>query len=139
MSNINEYYDKIRKNGFRLTNNRIAIIEILENQHLTFKELQNELNKRGFHNISSIYNNLEFLVKENIIVELHVNNETYYDLAVYNPGHNENSHIHVIDHKTNKIIDVKSNDIIDYIKNHKDFKNLNLDYVRIIAGKNYER
>jgi len=139
MSNINKYFDKIRKNGFRLTNNRIAIIEILENQHLTFKELQKELNKRGFHNVSSIYNNLDFLVRENIIVELHVVNETYYDLAVYNPGHNEYSHIHVIDHKTNKIIDVKSDDIINYIKNHKDFKDLNLDYVKIIGGKNYEK
>lgn len=139
MSNLKKYHDKIRKSGYRLTNNRIAIIDILENQHLTFKELQKELNKRGFHNVSSIYNNLEFLVKENIVVELHIGNTKYYDLALFNPGHDEESHIHVIDHKTNKIIDVHSTDIFDYLRNHKDFKNIDIDYIRIIVGKNYEK
>ena len=46
-----KYYDKIRCMGHRLTNNRIAMIEILENQHLTFKEIQKELFKRGYNNI----------------------------------------------------------------------------------------
>lgn len=136
MSNLNNYFDKIRKSGYRLTNNRIHIIEILENQHLTFKELQKELSLRGLKNVSSIYNNLEFLVNENIVVELYIGNVKYYDLALYNPGHDEENHIHVIDHETNKIIDIHNSDIFEYIKNHNDFKDLDIDYIRIIVGKN---
>lgn len=137
MSNLDKYFQKIRKRGHRLTNNRIAIIEILENQHLNFKELQKELNKRGFYNVSSIYNNLDFLIRENIIVELYIGNTKYYDLAAFNPGHDEENHIHIIDHATNKINDLVSNEIFDFIKNHPDLKNVNPDYIRIIIGKNF--
>lgn len=139
MSSLDKYFQKIRKSGHRLTNNRIVIIEILENQHLSFKELQKELKKRGFHNVSSIYNNLDFLIRENIVVELYIGNTKYYDLATYNPGHNEENHIHIIDHETNKIKDLMNTEIFDFIRNHPDLKNINIDYIRIIIGKNFHK
>lgn len=126
-----QYYNKIRKNNMRLTKNRIAMIEILENEHLTFKEIQKELARRGFYNVSTIYNNLEFLIEQKIVVELYINDTKYYDLAMGNPMHSADSHIHIMNKDTNIITEVNSPDIFEYITNHKDFENLNLEQIRI--------
>lgn len=134
MDNKEKYYEKIRSLGHRLTSNRIAMIEILENQHLTFKEIQKELAKRGFTNVASIYNNLDFLIKEKIVVELYIGNKKYYDLAMHNPGHNEESHIHISIKDTGEITEINDQDIFDYISNHEKLKDYDLQYIKIIVG-----
>ncbi|MDY0278083.1 MAG: transcriptional repressor [Acholeplasma sp.] len=135
MNNIKEkYFEKIRAMGHRLTNNRVAMIEILENQHLTFKEIQKELSKRGYTNVASIYNNLEFLVKEKIVVEIYIGGRKYYDLAMDNPGHSNESHIHISHRDTDVITEINDADIFEYISNHPKLKHLDLEYIRIIIG-----
>lgn len=129
-----KYYDQIRKSGNRLTENRVAMIDILENQHLTFKEIQAELQKRGFYNVASIYNNLDFLVKEKIVIELFVNNEKYYDLAMDNPGHSRDSHIHIGLQDTGEISEIVAPEIFDYIKEHEKLKHLNINNIRIMIS-----
>jgi len=128
------YYQKIRTDNMRLTKSRKAMIEILENQHLTFKEIQKALASRGFYNISTIYNNLEFLVEQKIVVEIYINDTKYYDLAMGNPMHSADSHIHIMNKDTNEITEVNSTDIFDYLNAHPAFKNLNLEYIRIIIS-----
>ncbi|MDY0075257.1 MAG: transcriptional repressor [Acholeplasmataceae bacterium] len=115
----------------RLTKSRKAMIEILENQHLTFKEIQKALAQRGFYNVSTIYNNLEFLIDQKIVVEIYINDTKYYDLAMGNPMHNADSHIHIMNRDTNEITEVNSPDIFEYISKHPSFKDLDLDYIRI--------
>ncbi|MGI6360393.1 MAG: hypothetical protein ACOX02_05085 [Acholeplasmatales bacterium] len=44
------------------------------------------------------------------------------------------SHIHILVKDNNKITEISSIDIFDYIKNHKEFKNLDVDYIRITVG-----
>lgn len=48
--------------------------------------------------------------------------------------HNADSHIHILVKDNNKITEISSIDIFDYIKNHKEFKNLDVDYIRITVG-----
>ena len=105
------YFQKIRNDKMRLTKSRKAMIEILENQHLTFKEIQKALAQRGFYNVSTIYNNLEFLIEQRIVVEIYINDTKYYDLAMGNPMHNADSHIHIMNRDTNEITEVNSPDI----------------------------
>lgn len=128
------YYQKIRTDNMRLTKSRKAMIEILENQHLTFKEIQKALAARGFYNVSTIYNNLEFLVDQKIVVELYINDTKYYDLAMGNPMHSADSHIHIMNKDTNEITEVNSPDIFEYLTNHPAFKDLDLEYIRIIIS-----
>ena len=118
----------------RLTKSRKAMIEILENQHLTFKEIQKALAARGFYNVSTIYNNLEFLIEHKIVVEIYINETKYYDLAMGNPMHSADSHIHVMNKDTNEITEVNHAEIFEYIAKHSAFKDLDLEYIRIIIS-----
>ncbi|HPG42636.1 MAG TPA: transcriptional repressor [Acholeplasmataceae bacterium] len=128
------YFQKIREDKMRLTKSRKAMIEILENQHLTFKEIQKALAQRGFYNVSTIYNNLEFLIEQKIVVEIYINDTKYYDLAMGNPMHNADSHIHIMNRDTNEITEVNSPDIFEFVSKHPAFKDLDLDYIRIIIS-----
>lgn len=134
MDTKTRYFDKIRAMGHRLTNNRIAMIEILENQHLTFKEIQVEMKKKGYHNVATLYNNLEFLVKEKIIAELHIANKIYYDLAMDNPGHSNESHIHISIKDTDEIEEINEVDIFEFINNHPNLSHLKIDSIKIVIG-----
>jgi Fur family transcriptional regulator, peroxide stress response regulator len=125
------YFNKIRNENMRLTKSRKAMIEILENQHLTFKEIQKALAAKGFYNVSTIYNNLEFLMSQKIVVELYINDTKYYDLALGNPMHSADSHIHIMIRDTNEIAEVNANDIFEYISNHPQMADLDLDHIRI--------
>ena len=133
------YFNKIRSERLRLTNSRKAMIEILEDKHLSFKEIQKALANRGFYNVSTIYNNLEFLMEHKMVVEIYINNVKYYDLALDNPMHSADSHIHVLNKETNEITEVNSPDIFDYLKDHEAFKNLDLEYIRIIISANKKK
>lgn len=134
------YFQKIREDKMRLTKSRKAMIEILENQHLTFKEIQKALAQRGFYNVSTIYNNLEFLIEQKIVVEIYINDTKYYDLAMGNPMHNADSHIHIMNRDTNEITEVNSPDIFEFVSKHPAFKDLDLDYIRIIiSGSNKKK
>ncbi len=134
IDNKERYFDILRKRNLRITKPRRALIEILEDNHLTFKEIQKKLAERGFTNVSTIYNNLDFLIQEKIAVELYINETKYYDLAIHNKMHNADCHIHVLIKDNNKITEVSSVDIFDYIKNHEEFKHLDVDYIRITVG-----
>ena len=133
------YFNKIRTDNMRLTKSRKAMIEILENQHLTFKEIQKALASRGFYNVSTIYNNLEFLIEHRIVVEIYINETKYYDLAMGNPMHSADSHIHIMNKETNEITEINSPDIFDYLTNHPALKNLDLEYIRIIISANKKK
>jgi len=128
------YYQKIRTDKMRLTKSRKAMIEILENQHLTFKEIQKALAERGFFNVSTIYNNLEFLIEQKIVVEIYINDTKYYDLALGNPMHSADSHIHIMNKDTNEITEVNNSEIFEYLNRHPAFKDLELEYIRIIIS-----
>lgn len=133
------YFQKIRSDKMRLTKSRKAMIEILENQHLTFKEIQKALAHRGFYNVSTIYNNLEFLIEQKIVVEIYINDTKYYDLAMGNPMHNADSHIHILNKDTNEITEVNSPDIFEFVSKHPAFKDLDLEYIRIIISASHKK
>ena len=133
------YFNKIRLSNMRLTKSRKAMIEILENQHLTFKEIQKALASRGFYNVSTIYNNLEFLIDNKIVVEIYINDTKYYDLAVGNPMHGADSHIHIMNKETNEITEVNNPEIFDYLSAHPAFKDFDLEYIRIIISASKKR
>lgn len=137
MDNRKKYFDQLRKKNLRITNARKAMIEVLENNHLTFKEIQRELRKRGFTNVSTVYNNLDFLLEHKIAVELYINDTKYYDLAMDNPMHNADSHIHMIIRDTNEITEINNPSVFEYIKSLDELQDLNIENIKIsISARN---
>ncbi|NLN50679.1 MAG: transcriptional repressor [Acholeplasmataceae bacterium] len=131
-----KYFASLRKKNLRITKARKAMIEVLQDNHLTFKEIQNRLAEKGFTNVSTVYNNLDFLIEQKIAVELYIDDTKYYDLALDNPMHNADSHVHVIIKDTNQITEIANPNIFSFIKSQPEFDDLTVDYIRItIAAK----
>src|SRR5690606_32860120 len=127
----------LKSTGNRLTSARKALLEVLRNQHLTFKELQRELAKKGFNNVSTLYNNLDFFLENNMIVEFNIDGVKYYDLGIDNPLHEENSHLHLAtkdDYGKVTISEIDFPEIYEMIKGHPVLKNYDLEYVRILIS-----
>jgi|GEM_PF-2219436 len=77
--------DSLRAQGYRITKAREDIITILCNvKHYTVDELVHELKKTKDNvNVATVYNNINFLVDEGIVLEFNFNNKnTTYELNI---------------------------------------------------------
>ena len=135
----------IEKNK-RFTKARRALLEVLKDRHLTFKEIYEELSKKGYTNISTLYNNLQFFIDNNLIIEINLDGTKYYDLGLDNPYHQHDSHLHMVvkeDDSNQSIKEVDYPEIYEAIKSHPVFKHYNIEYIRILVSatpskKNYK-
>ena len=75
-------FQNLRKQNLRITNARKAIIDVLEGKHLTIQEIYYELSKKGYNNLSTVYNNIDFLLEHKIITQVFINGKTHYDLTI---------------------------------------------------------
>ena len=65
-------FNELRSQGLRITPQRREILDILRGRHLTFKDIRLELKKRGYTNLATVYNNIDFLLNHDLIIELHI-------------------------------------------------------------------
>lgn len=131
MESKNQWFTPLREQKFRLTKNRRAILEVLGNNHLTFKELYDALKHRGHTNVASLYNNLDFLIEHKIITEVYINDTKYYDLALDNHKHNADSHMHLLQKDTHNIIEIDRPEIFEAIKKLPELKHYDVEFIRI--------
>ncbi|CCV64560.1 probable Ferric-uptake regulator [Alteracholeplasma palmae J233] len=132
------YLSHLDKDAFRLTKARKALLDVLENNHLRFKDIHDRLVEKGFDNISTLYNNLDFFVQNKVIMELNIDGEIYYDIAQNNPHHNISSHIHIVTkdltNETQEISEIQNPEIFNLVKDHPLFKNSNVEYIQMIVS-----
>lgn len=135
--NFDMYLSQLRDRGFRITKSRVALLEVLSDDHLTFKQIQVRLAEKGYTNVASIYNNIDFFLQEKVIVVLFINQVKYYELAIDNKMHTADNHIHLVDKANNQIIEINNKRIFDsitrYIENETDF---DVQYIRLTIGVN---
>lgn len=134
MDRYEKIYDELRSQGLRVTKQRKEIINILEGRHLTFQEIKQELYKRGFRNLATLYNNIDFLLEHNLIIELHINGSRYYDLSIDEASHDANSHIHVMCKRSDLIVEINDESILEVVKSHPKFAGFEADKVQIIIN-----
>jgi len=127
-----KYKAKLNLNNGRLTKPRRALLEILENKHLSFKEIKDILQKKGFLNVATIYNNLYYLINKNIISTLFLDGIVYYEVIYDNPKHIGSSKIHVIDSVTGKITEIKSYELLTLIRENQEISEFNIDNIEVI-------
>lgn len=134
MERYENIYEELRSKGLRVTKQRKEIINILEGRHLTFQEIKAELQKRGFQNLATLYNNIDFLLEHNLIIELHINGVRYFDLSIDELSHDANSHVHVMCKRSDLIVEVNDETIMELIKSHPTFKEFEADKVQLVIN-----
>ncbi|MCF7925258.1 MAG: transcriptional repressor [Candidatus Izimaplasma sp.] len=131
MDKREQLFEDLRKQNIRITKQRRAIIDVLEDKHLTIQEIYAALKKRGFKNLGTVYNNIDFLLEHKIVTQLFINGKKHYDLTIDEESHDADSHIHVTCKVDNKIIEINHSDIFDTIKNHPVFDNFQIDKIQL--------
>ncbi len=126
-------FQELRKHNVRITKQRRAIIDVLDGKHLTIGEIHAELKQRGFHNLGTVYNNIDFLIENKIVTQIFINGKKHYDLTIDELSHTADSHIHVTCKVNNNIIEINDSSIFELIKNHEIFKNFNIQKLQIVA------
>ena len=131
-----KYYGSVKKYNLRMTKPRKAMVEILDNKHLTFKEIKEEMIKKQYLNSSTVYNNLAFLLDQQVVNEVYIEGIKYYELALTNPNHDARRHIHFIDTRKDEIHEIYAPDILKFIENFDELKNVDIESIKIvIEGK----
>ncbi|MTI48682.1 Fur family transcriptional regulator [Sporosalibacterium faouarense] len=102
MLNNEKIQEELKRNGFKLTSQRKAIIEVLmehKDRFITAEEIHKKvLQKHPKTNFSTIYRNLESFEKINIIHKTNISdNASIYELVC-----NDNHHHHIICKKCGK-------------------------------------
>ncbi|MFP4078058.1 MAG: Fur family transcriptional regulator [Candidatus Izemoplasmataceae bacterium] len=133
MDKKEEIFAELRKQNVRITKQRRAIIDVLEGRHLTIQEIHQELKKRGFHNLGTVYNNIDFLQEHKIVTQIFINGKKHYDLTIDDESHSADSHIHVTCRVNNRIVEINNSELFDMIKNHPIFDGFEISKLQIVV------
>ncbi len=133
MDSKEKVFNELRKQNVRITKQRRAIIDVLEGKHLTIQEIHTELKKRGYRNLGTVYNNIDFLIEHKIITQIFINGKKHYDLTIDERSHSADSHIHVTCKVNNNIIEINDSSIFDLIKKQEIFKNFDVQKLQIVV------
>ena len=111
MKNNSVFAEKLRSSGLRSTKQRLEICKLLFNRkrtfHFTISDLSKILKKEVNEKISlaTIYNTIHSFKKSGYLKEIPINSDkSYFDT-------NTSNHHHIIDEKTNEIIDLHPEDV----------------------------
>lgn len=136
MDDREKVFAELRKNNVRITKQRRAIIDVLEDKHLTIQEIYTELKDKGFNNLGTVYNNIDFLLEHKIVTQIFINGKKHYDLTIDEKSHNADSHIHVTCKVNNNIIEINNSNIFDEIKANPIFSDFNISKIQLIVEGN---
>lgn len=133
MDDREKIFAELRKNNVRITKQRRAIIDVLEDKHLTIQEIYSELKIKGFKNLGTVYNNIDFLLENKIVTQIFINGKKHYDLTIDEKSHNADSHIHVTCKVNNNIIEINNSSIFDEIKANPIFKDFDINKLQLVV------
>lgn len=133
MNNREQLFAELRKQNVRITKQRKAIIDVLEDSHLTIQEIYQELKRRGYKNLGTVYNNIDFLLEHKIVTTIFINGKKHFDLTIDEDTHSADSHIHVTCKVNNNIIEINNSSIFDDIKKNPIFSNFNITKLQLVV------
>lgn len=91
MMETHEIFDLLKDKKYRLTDSRKNLIEIFSNnpkEHFTIDDIKIKLEKIDKNiNLASVYNNLNILIKEKIILQFNFNNKKVFEYNHSVHGH----------------------------------------------------
>ncbi len=133
MNVFSETLELIKSKNIRITKQRLAFLEVIYNNHYTFHEIYEKLKEKGYSNLATLYNNIDFFIDNGVISKFYVNNVDYYELSINNPEHHSNGKIHFSCNKRNKIHEVNTGDFLDFLGEYPYFKNIDIKNVDLLV------
>jgi len=133
MDEREKIYSELKKTNIQITKQRKKIIEVHEGKHMTIQEIYNDLKKKGYHNLGTVYNNIDFLLEHKIVTQIFINGKKHYDLTIDDHSHTADSHIHVTCKVNNNIIEINDSRIFDQIKANEIFKDFNISKLQLVV------
>ena len=133
MDTKEKVFNELRKQNVRITKQRRAIIDVLEGKHLTIQEIHSALKAKGYHNLGTVYNNIDFLSEHKIVTQVFINGKKHYDLTIDERSHTADSHVHVTCKVNNNIIEINDTSLFDRIREHEIFKNFDIEKLQIVV------
>ncbi len=133
MDHKERLFEQLRKQNIRITKPRREIIDILEDKHLTIPEVYEQMKLKGFANLATVYNNIDFLLENKLIHQLLINDQKFYSFHIDENIDILESHIHLTCKDSNQIIELYDYRIIEYLKSHPIFKEFSIESLEIVV------
>lgn len=133
MDDFNKTVELIKKKNIRITKQRLAFLEVIYNNHFTFNEFYDKLKVKGYSNLATFYNNVDFFIDNGLLKKYYVNNADYYELLVNNDAHSLNSQIHFTCNKNNKLHEINTADLIDFLNQYPSFNGIKINNIELLA------
>ena len=130
MTKLEKVLQTLEKNNIRITKPRKKILEILEEEKLTIQELHERLSSFGMTNLSTVYNNINFLVKQGVIASYTLKGEVCYGYAT--DRFCDDSMLTESCAECKNLIEFSNPKIIDYINKHPKFSKVKIDNEKLM-------
>lgn len=126
MKNLDYFYDTIKENNYKVTNQRKVILKMFlanKNEHMTVDQVHQSLIIDNPNiGLATVYRNVQLLSELNILNKLKLNDGfTRYELILNKEGH---KHHHLVCENCEQITEVKENlmeSIEKIVDDHYDF------------------
>jgi len=120
---------KLKKEQYRITKARKDILSLLNQKPMTVSDLEIEMKLLGHPNVQTIYNNLNFLETEQIIITTLDGHLKYYHL--YDQAHDIKTKIKISCHATDANLEIVEKKVIATLEQTLGLKNFNIDSLEI--------
>ncbi len=130
MSRLDKVLETLEKSNVRITKPRRKILEILEHEKLTIQEIHQRLSEVGMTNLSTVYNNINFLVKQGVVISYNLKGEVSYGYTAEKFCTDET--LTDLCPTCKNLIEFNNPKIIAYINNHPKFSKIKIDNEKLM-------
>jgi Fe2+ or Zn2+ uptake regulation protein len=119
----------LKNNNYRITKARKDILTLLNKKPMSVSDLETEMKLLGHPNVQTIYNNLNFLETEQIIITTLDGHLKYYHL--YDQDHDIKTKVRISCHATNANLELVEKKVIATLEQTLGLKNFNIESLDI--------
>ncbi|MDR2867886.1 MAG: transcriptional repressor [Acholeplasmatales bacterium] len=133
---LNSFYQQLKKKNKRITKARRAILEILCSHPYEFKKLYQACKYEGNENLSTFYNNIQFLKEEYAIREIFFDKDNrYYEIILDKANRYSKDIIYVLDETNQEAYEEVNDSVIEYIKNLPEYKDFGINGLNVLIRR----
>lgn len=126
---INKMIDKLSEKGFRMTQARKDMLNLLSKKAMDIHELETKMKALGHPNVQTIYNNISFLERENAVFTTLDGQIKTYHLVDLEDG--ARTQVHVRCHANSEVFNVIEKKIMKTLKKELGITNFDINHLDI--------